>query len=345
MLRESMELVSVIIPIYNAEKYLPACINSVLAQSYQKIEVILVDDGSTDSSSTICDEYAKRDARVKVVHQTNGGIACAQNTGLDAAQGEYIAFADNDDILDSRNVELLMQALVRTGADMSKARWRQFGPSLMDQVKREAGLGANNPRSVTVFSNPLAAYQNIFCKSMRMLEDLAGRYGEARYLNEANWCRLYRARLWTNIRFPEGKYAQDTAVAGRLYSRMSRVADINVNLYNWLQRSDSVTHRQQKPGFYHDHVQAALDNMAICHKRGVTPARSYYTLIGNLRYERTTSEIYPDPEAKNRLAEDEYRAIKVLQDLSLTQHLYCRTLSDIRTLEKVIYDKFIKNMV
>ena len=95
-------LISVIVPVYNAEDYLRYCIDSILQQSYTNLEVILVDDGAKDSSPAICDEYATQDSRVTVIHQENGGIAKAQNTGLDAAHGEYIAFSDNDDILNRR---------------------------------------------------------------------------------------------------------------------------------------------------------------------------------------------------------------------------------------------------
>lgn len=92
-------LVSVIVPVYNSEEYLPYCIKSILNQSFKNLEIILIDDGSKDISPQICDSFAEKDSRIKVIHQENGGIAKAQNAGLDAAQGEYIAFADNDDIL------------------------------------------------------------------------------------------------------------------------------------------------------------------------------------------------------------------------------------------------------
>ncbi len=158
-------LISVIVPVYNAEDYLRYCVDSILQQSYTNLEVILVDDGAKDSSPAICDEYAAQDSRVTVIHQENGGIAKAQNTGLDAAHGEYIAFADNDDILDRRNIEYLLHALQNTGADMSKARWRQFGVSQLGEVSKEAETGAQAPGKITVFEHPLAAYQTVFCKA------------------------------------------------------------------------------------------------------------------------------------------------------------------------------------
>ncbi|MDF7663246.1 glycosyltransferase [Bifidobacterium sp. ESL0763] len=362
-------LVSIIVPVYNAADYLRRCVDSILAQSHTNLEVILVDDGSSDGSAQVCDEYAAADQRVTVIHQANGGIGRAQNAGLDAAHGSYIAFSDNDDILDRRNIELLLHALTSTGADMSKARWRQFGVSQIDQVADEARHGATEPSKITVFSHPLHAYQTVFCKSLRVLGGALGRNTEAKYFNEANWCRLYRRELWDGIRFPEGVYAQDTAVACRLYARMGRVADIDVNLYNWLQRADSVTHRMRSASFYHDHVAASLRNMRLCQAEHVLPARSYYTLVSNNRYEQkaarieaggqsasamgatnpagtsaTTSDATNSPSASAVAESDNSRTAQALTSLSLAQRLTCMALRAIRLFEKFVYDHKIKNM-
>lgn len=336
-------LVSIIVPVYNAEKYLRYCVDSILGQSYTNLEVILVDDGATDSSPAICDEYAVQDDRVMVIHQTNGGISKAQNAGLDAAHGEYIAFSDNDDILDRRNIEYLLHALLSTGADMSKARWRQFGVSQLETVAAEAAVGADAPGTITVFEHPLAAYQTVFCKSLRLIGDRLGRHTEARYFNEANWCRLYKRELWDGIRFPEGMYAQDTAIAGSLYVRMSKVADINVNLYNWLQRPESVTHQKRDFSFHHDHVTAAMRNYQLCVNHGVLPMRSYYTLISELQAEKES------PNAQTLKYQKKYEIDKqstneLLSLLTYKQLLCCAMERRIRLFEKYIYDKSIKKM-
>ncbi|WEV69554.1 glycosyltransferase [Bifidobacterium sp. ESL0775] len=363
-------LVSIIVPVYNAADYLHYCVDSILGQSYRNLEVILIDDGSTDGSAGLCDEYASADQRVKVIHQANGGIGKAQNAGLDTARGDYIAFSDNDDILDRRNIELLLHALVSTGADMSKARWRQFGVSQLEEVATEAQQGAPNPAKTAVFAHPLHAYQTVFCKSLRLLGSALGFSTETKYFNEANWCRLYRCELWDGIRFPEGVYAQDTAAACKLYARMNTVADIDVNLYNWLQRPDSVTHNMRSASFYHDHVAASLKNMDICREHGVLPARSYYTLVSNNKYERQAAKLestsldssdsgnsgetadkttVSTPEKKiaqtlDTAKTDNAQTAKVLQQLGPLQRLECATLRTIRLAEKFVYDREIKNM-
>ena len=339
----STPLVSIIVPVYNAENYLRYCVDSILQQSYTNLEVILVDDGAKDSSPQICDEFAAQDNRVTVIHQENGGIAKAQNTGLDAAHGEYIAFADNDDILDRHNIEYLLHALQNTGADMSKARWRQFGVSQLDEVAQEAATGAETPSKITVFEHPLAAYQTVFCKSLRIIGDKLGRSTEARYFNEANWCRLYKRELWDGIRFPEGMYAQDVMVAGDLYIRMHKVADLNVNLYNWLQSAGSVTHQERSFGFYHDNFTAGAANFRLCLEQGVRPGRSYYTLVGAL-HEETTAPDFSDALNEQQHKADQDELNELLGKLSYVQRLHCAMIRQIRLLEKHIYDARIKNM-
>lgn len=339
----STPLVSIIVPVYNAEDYLRYCVDSILQQSYANLEVILVDDGAKDSSPQICDEFAAQDNRVTVIHQENGGIAKAQNTGLDAAHGEYIAFADNDDILDRHNIEYLLHALQNTGADMSKARWRQFGVSQLDEVAQEAATGAETPSKITVFEHPLAAYQTVFCKSLRIIGDKLGRSTEARYFNEANWCRLYKRELWDGIRFPEGMYAQDVMVAGDLYIRMRKVADLGVNLYNWLQSAGSVTHQERSFGFYHDNFAAGAANFRLCLEQGVRPGRSYYTLVGAL-HEETTAPDFSDALNKQQHKADQDELNELLGKLSYVQRLHCAMIRQIRLLEKHIYDARIKNM-
>ena len=106
------KLISVIIPIFNVEKFLTACIDSVLNQTYENIEIILIDDGSTDTCPQICDKYEKKDSRVTVIHKENGGISSARNAGLDASHGEYIYFLDGDDYIDKYSFEILMKPIL-----------------------------------------------------------------------------------------------------------------------------------------------------------------------------------------------------------------------------------------
>lgn len=374
-------LVSIIVPVYNSAKYLSGCVDSILAQTYKNIELILVDDGSKDDSGKICDSYASKDSRVKVIHQQNGGISRAQNAGLDAARGEFIAFADNDDILDCKNIEILLNALLQSGASMSKAKWQQFGLSSLEQIKKEAGLGADDLRArgldasdlgaeksqaterlekmpqIKIVKNPLKAYQTVFCKIFRIIGNKLGKNSEARYFNEANWCRLYKREIWEGVRFPEGKFAQDTAMASVLYSRMNCVAHVDAVLYYWLQRADSVTHKMRDAGFYHDHIDAVRANWDLCLEHNVVPARSYYTMVGNLKYERCAlksgentldggknSDAELQKIYEKNYAKDVKFAKSAVKKLTILQRAQCFTMACVRNLEKIIYDYKIKNM-
>lgn len=369
-------LVSIIVPVYNSAKYLSGCVDSILAQTYKNIELILVDDGSKDDSGKICDSYASKDSRVKVIHQQNGGISRAQNAGLDAASGEFIAFADNDDILYCKNIEILLNALLQSGASMSKAKWQQFGLSSLEQIKKEAGLSASglgarglgteksqatarleNATQIKIVKNPLKAYQTVFCKIFRIIGNKLGKNSEARYFNEANWCRLYKREIWQGVRFPEGKFAQDTAMASVLYSRMNYVAHVDAVLYYWLQRTDSVTHKMRDAGFYHDHIDAVRANWDLCLEHNVLPARSYYTMVGNLRYERCAlksgentlnggknSDAEIQKIYEKNYAKDVEFAKSAVKKLTILQRAQCFTMACVRNLEKIIYDCKIKNM-
>lgn len=362
--KDENPLVSIIVPVYNSAKYLSGCVDSILAQTYKNIELILVDDGSKDDSGKICDSYVSKDSRVKVIHQQNGGISRAQNAGLDAASGEFMAFADNDDILDCKNIEILLNAILQSGASMSKAKWQQFGLSSLEQIKKEAGLGARglsadksqatarleNLPQIKIVKNPLKAYQTVFCKIFRIIGNKLGKNSETRYFNEANWCRLYKREVWEGVRFPEGKFAQDTAMASVLYSRMNYVAHVDAVLYYWLQRADSVTHKMRDAGFYHDHIDAVRANWDLCLEHSVVPARSYYTMVGNLRYERCALKSGESSDAEiqkiyeKNYAKDVEFAKSAVKKLTILQRAQCFTMACVRNLEKIIYDYKIKNM-
>ena len=334
-------LISVIIPVYNSEKYLRHCVDSILRQTYKNLEIILVDDGATDSSGKIVDEFATSDSRVKPIHQENGGISVAQNNGLDNATGEYIAFCDNDDIMHEQALEILLQALEVSGADMSKARWQQFGVSQILEISQISQQKLADKEHLTVFDNPLNKYQNVFSKVLRIV---GGKKGEAYYFNEANWCRLYRSGVWEGVRFPVGQYAQDVRVAGPLYEHMNTVADVDCVLYYWLQDSASVTHSSQPPMYWHDNVDAL--------QRSITPCRSYYGMTGALidfsHCIRDMKESYSSEQkiaqAQELFETDKARVEALLNKLSISQRVKSETLTQIRRVEKMVYDRKIHRM-
>jgi glycosyltransferase involved in cell wall biosynthesis len=198
-------LISVIVPVYNAEKYLARCIESILAQTYGTLEVILVDDGSADRSGAICDYYAAQDNRVRVIHKANAGVSAARNDGIEASTGEYIAFCDNDDFYAPGMLRRLLEMCVDNDCALAQC--------LCDRGLADK-LAHSSPEPVRVFD------------SRRMLENF---YTEATLFI---WDKLYRREVWREVRFPVGScIAEDDAVVHHLLWAAGRVAVTREKLY------------------------------------------------------------------------------------------------------------------
>ena len=213
--------ISVIIPVFNVEVYLPLCIDSVLKQTYRKLEIILIDDGSTDNSSEICDTYALRDNRIKVIHQRNQGAAVARNTGLENATGEYIVFIDSDDFIDEKMIEKLYVALKETNSDMSICNFKYVS---------ESGNEINIEK--TVIKNEVLCTEEIIDKVFQ--ENNCG------YI--VIWNKLYKKNLWKEIRYPVGVIYEDEAVIHHIFSECKKVVTFPDELYYYRQVVGSVMH-------------------------------------------------------------------------------------------------------
>ncbi len=210
------ERISVIVPVYRAEPYLARCVDSVLAQSHRDLELILVDDGSPDGCPALCDAYARRDPRVKVIHRENGGIAEARNTGLDAAGGGWIAFVDSDDWVEPDFLEYLLLGARDWGADLALCAYWREGPA------RREKLG----------------YDRAACLTPRQaLEDLL----RERRLSSHLWNKLYRRQLFEGIRFPKGRVYEDVAVTYRLVERARAVAVLPEAKVHYRVNPDGIT--------------------------------------------------------------------------------------------------------
>lgn len=322
--------VSVVVPVYNAVAHLGACIESILAQTHHDLDLILVDDGSTDGSGELCDEIARSDDRVRVIHQENGGIGAAQNAGLDAAVGEFVTFCDNDDLMSPRLVERLLSILLEADADMSCCRWWNVGASVAQaELERHRD---DAPGASIVFDDAARSYQTVFSLALRRLTRQ-----ELRYFSEANWGKLYRRSLFDGLRFPEGRYAQDVAVAMQLYLGMSRVASCSDRLYFWLQRGDSVSHSLRSASYFHDIVSAHARSFRDALDSGILPARAYYGLTA-LGYERKAARSADELRA---YASDRVLVRSLISRLTWTQRVRCVSLLVLRRAEVFVYDRTV----
>ena len=214
-----MDLISVIIPIYNVEQYLDECLNSVINQTYKKIEIILVDDGSTDNSGNICDEYKKKDNRIKVIHKANGGLSDARNVGIKLASGKYIQFIDSDDFIDNDMIEILYNLIKENDADISMCS----NYILVGKKKKSDCSGKK------YIYNRIEALKEI------LLDQKVRSYA---------WNKLIKRELLNNIEFPKGKVFEDILTIPKLFEISSKIIFLDVPKYYYRQREGSILNKQ-----------------------------------------------------------------------------------------------------
>ena len=217
-------MVTVIIPVYNVEMYLPLCINSILKQTYQNLEIILIDDGSTDDSPGICDTYALKDNRIKVIHQQNQGAAVARNTGLENATGEYIVFVDSDDFINEKMIEKLYIALKQTDSDLSICNFKYTSEN-----GKEIDLKETDIKNEVLYTEEIIdkLFQNNNCGYIVI------------------WNKMYKKDLWKQIRYPVGVIYEDEAVIHHIFSKCKKVATIPDELYYYRQVSGSIMNSER----------------------------------------------------------------------------------------------------
>ena len=211
------DLVSIIVPVYNVQKYLDKCIESMLKQTYTNIEIVLVDDGSTDGSALICDKYAADDERIVVVHKKNGGQSDARNVGREKSTGEYICWVDGDDCIEENMIELLHKNLVDNNADISicnyHSRYESDGRKCKDITVRD-GIWTR------------ADFWNNY-------------YNENQYYCVVLWNKMFRKRLFSDVHFPVGRISEDAWVMGKIVSRAETIYASDADGYEYTIRSGS----------------------------------------------------------------------------------------------------------
>ena len=248
------ELVSVIVPVYKVEPYLDRCVASILAQTYPNLEVILVDDGSPDNCPALCDAWAQRDARIRVIHEKNGGLSDARNVGLDAASGAYISFVDSDDYIAENFIETLYDLLHEYHTDISAVHWKLV---YADAPEVPAPLSSRN---VTLFQGA-DAIRELFT------EDTYACYA---------WNKLCKRELFDTIRFPVGRVMEDLGIAYKILFDAGQIVYSDEPLYYYYQRDGSTLHT--------DCIKFFQDRLAMVTERYLFLEKRYPDMLENDAY-------------------------------------------------------------
>lgn len=241
-----MKLISIIIPAYNIEDYIGKCIESVIRQTYENLEIILVDDGASDSTPQICSRYEKKDSRIKIIHQKNGGLSAARNTGIDAAAGEYLYFVDGDDLIHPECIERLCNIIEQEGCDIVQCMTHAF----LDESKIHCGLSEQ---------------KLIRLNGKQMCRCLM--YNSSKSNPTIVWNKMYKKELFDGIRFPEGMVYEDVATTYRLYWKSKKIVLTNQTMaFYRSKRKNSITHSGHR--HFEDQVKAQAIRMEFFRARG-----------------------------------------------------------------------------
>ncbi|MBR0163505.1 MAG: glycosyltransferase [Lachnospiraceae bacterium] len=235
---DNSDVISVIVPVYNIERYLPECIESILEQTYRELEIILVDDGSTDQSGIICDRYAETDNRIRVIHKENGGLSSARNSGIDISCGSYLGFVDGDDCIHKQMYEILYRMIRISDAQIAACGYSQDAAWSIKDYKDDVHYTA-------------------------ISKEEAINYGRI-YI--AAWNKLYKKDLFNTIRYPLGVLHEDEYVYHELLWRCSKVVYTEEKLYYYRKREESITSCMSEKRMidacnaYESRIQFIIDN-------------------------------------------------------------------------------------
>lgn len=277
-------LLSVIIPVYNVEDYLARCVDSILGQTYHTLEVILVDDGSPDASGSICDAYAQKDSRVRVIHKENGGLSSARNAGLEAATGEYITFVDSDDWIEPDAYEHLLGLIERYQVKLVCG-----GNYDVDGGTGEKILGLC-PKKEEVLT----------------AEEFVGRMFLWDGFDSSACDKIYHRSLLETFRYPEGKVCEDVPVTYKIVLKAERAALSDQPFYNYYHRPGSITQEEEitdRTFHFSRHTEVIYPYIKE-HHPAIEP-QACYLRVRSLSHILLRLE-QSEPEVRSRFAE-EYR--------------------------------------
>ena len=262
------KLVSVIVPIYNVEKYLEKCLKSIINQDYQNIEILLINDGSTDSSLKICEKYKKMDKRITIINKKNGGLSSARNVGLAYANGEIISFIDSDDYIEKCMLSDMMKVYELYNADIVICNRRHFFENGNSYIKFYGG------------------YDYKIMNSENAIEEM----NKFKLFDMSACTKIYNRKLFENIIFPEGKLCEDYYIMYLLFDNCDRIVSMSKSLYNYYQREGSISKNPKLNWDYisasrnqYEYVEKKYPNLKMCVRSSFVSANMtvYNSVIAN----------------------------------------------------------------
>lgn len=287
------EIVSVIVPVYNVEKYVEKCLASILKQTYTNLEIIVVDDGSTDNSYMICQAIANRDSRVKLIHKENGGLSDARNAGLEIATGRYIGFVDSDDFIEPTMYQVLLESCIKYDADICTcARY---------MVDQDTG----NRSELFSYDIPITLNAQESIKRLMIWDGV----------DSAAWDKLYKRELFDGMRYPYGVLHEDLNFTVRLFEKCKCICLSGVSLYNYLLRSTSIC---RKPFSFkkYDLIEQS--------SKGAEFVRQHYPELNDeadyFQYKAVKSYLLSAVCSDNLSLKDKFRVLKNIQGSMVKLH-------------------------
>ncbi|MDM1346165.1 glycosyltransferase [Myroides marinus] len=246
---EKTPLISVIIPVYNVQDYVAECLDSIINQSYQNLEIIVVNDGSKDNSALICKEYALKDTRILFLEKENGGLSSARNFGLDHATGDFISFIDSDDFIDHHYFEILFKNLDDNDFIFCDATYYTTGSPVLSSYLNKS----NKVKSISFTSLELLKAFNNFKRPLVIV----------------SWGKLFKKEIWEDLRYPHGKYHEDEATVHHFIDKSKKIKYIDLPLYYYRQdRCGSITNSINYTKI-NDYYQACLEREEFFLKKGM----------------------------------------------------------------------------
>lgn len=242
-----MDLISVIVPVYNVEKYLNRCVDSIINQTYSNLEIILINDGSTDTSGKICDEYKKRDNRIHVIHQKNGGLSAARNAGIVIANGNYFIFVDSDDLIHPQCIEILYKVIKNDCSDIVIGNYEKF----------------DDFNKIDLKVNDDIKYKSDLLSDTEVLDNFIQLKNNSRFVSSC-W-KLFKKEVIGNIRFPKGRLFEDEFTVYKFIYNANKISIIDKIIYFYYVNPKSITNNLNYNKMF-DHFDAMFEQICFFEK-------------------------------------------------------------------------------